>query len=376
MSAAPVPPPTVTPVRDEVDLRAFTDLPLRLHPRSRYVPLWQDTIRRWRRGVGPQVEQGRVDLLLARDHTGTVVGRTTLHADARMDERLGTRTLLLGATEFATPDALGALTSAARQRAGEEGRRALLGPVSLLPNQTGGVITSGHDERGFVDSPWNPDWYPAAWEEAGFTPIWPAATWVCRDLASLDPDVVFPSGAAPRPGLMIRHGSRRRLGEQLPVLLDMLNASFAALPYYTPITMPELEAATDGLAWVLDESLLLWAERDGRPVAFVLTVPDLSAFVASTGGRMNPLDRVRLLLTRHRYRRDAVLIVKGTVPDAQGQGLMSVLSHRLLVGLRAGGYESLRVTFIGEDNAGSAAQFAAMGGRPLHGACFYRADLP
>lgn len=366
----------ITPVRTEADLAEFIDLPLRLHPRDRYVPLWADTIRGWWKGSGPHTAHGALELVLARDETGTVVGRSTLHTDTRMDDTLGAPTQLLGATEFTGADALAGLTAYAEERARAAGRSVLLGPVSLLPNQTGGVITSGFEDRGFVDSPWNPPSYPAAWVAAGFTPIWPAATWICEDLADLDPGAVFARGAGPLPaGVELHHGRRRGLAGQLEVLRGMLNPSFAALPYYTQITREELAAATDGLAWLLDESLLLWLSVHQVPSSFVLVVPDLSEFVMATGGRMAWRDQLRLLLTRRRYRREAVLIIKGTLPQAQGQGLMSVLSHRLLVNLQAGGYRSLRVTFIGQDNPASAAQFAAMGGRPLHDVRFYRKDL-
>ena len=161
----------VTPVRTEADLREFIDLPLRLHPRERYVPLWQDTIRTWWKGTGPHTAHGDVELVLARDEAGAVVGRSTVHTDARLDDKLGAPTQLLGATEFTDAAALAGLTAHAEERARAGGRTALLGPVSLLPNQTGGVITSGFQHRGFVDSPWNPPAYPLAWEAAGFSPI-------------------------------------------------------------------------------------------------------------------------------------------------------------------------------------------------------------
>jgi hypothetical protein len=52
----------------------------------------------------------------------------------------------------------------------------------------------------------------------------------------------------------------------------VLNASFAQLGYYTPISAAQLAAQTVGLAYLLDERLLLWLERAGRPVAFVVVV--------------------------------------------------------------------------------------------------------
>ncbi|GAB95556.1 GNAT superfamily N-acetyltransferase [Kineosphaera limosa] len=357
----------VEPVRTRVQLREFIELPLRVHPAGMAVPLWQRTIQAWH-------DRPDVELWVARDATGTVVGRTTLHTDRRMDERIGGPTLLLGATEMASPAAFAALVEHARAQAATRGCAHLLGPVSLLPNQTGGVITSGWGERGFVDSPWNPAWYPDVWEAAGFTRCFTGATWICERLDAVGSDA-FGAADAP-PGVTLRYGSRSDLGTQVPMLRDLLNDSFAQLPYYTQITAQEMAEATDGLAHLLDERLLIWVEADGEPAAFVLVVPDLSRFVMSVDGRLGPLEAVRLLATRHRYRREAVLIVKGTRPQFQGRGLNRLLSRELLAGLHAGGYETLRSTFVGDDNPASAAQYERMGGRPLHGTTFYRLDLP
>ncbi|MFX0539855.1 hypothetical protein ACQBAT_14535 [Ornithinimicrobium sp. Y1847] len=366
------------PVRTRSQVRQFLELPTWDERRDTHaVPLWHSTIRSWWRGTGPHRAHGPVELYLVLDRAERVRGRTTLHTDTRMDATLGEPTLLLGATEFADRAALAAIVEHALAVARQRGRTRLLGPVSLLPNQVGGVITDGFEEPGFVDGPWNPEHVPQDWEALGFERMWTGATWRVDDLRGLEPHEIFPVDDLPE-GVVLRRGSRRQLAEQLPVLREMLNAAFAELGYYTPIEADELAAATDGLAHLLDERLLLWLERGagaGRgesvPLAFVLVIPDLTEFVRSTGGRLSPVDMVRLLATRGRYREDAVLIIKGTVPGARGQGLMRHLSHELLAGLRAGGYRRLSVTFIEDDNAGSQAQFVAMGGRPLHRTCFY-----
>ena len=83
------------------------------------------------------------------------------------------------------------------------------------------------------------------------------------------------------------------------------------------------------------------------------------------------MNQLRLLATRRRYRRDAVLVIKGTVPGEQGNGYLTLLSRELHRGLRAGGYRTLRSTFVERDNPASAAQYRRAGGRPLHGYTFY-----
>lgn len=358
-------------------LEEFLDLPLRLHGRGRFVPPLRPTVRAWYAGEHAQAGHGPVRLYLARDPAGQVVGRMCLHHNPRLDDKLDEDLQLFGLTEFADACVLDELMMAGRAEARAAGRTALLGPVALLPNQTGGVITSGFDERGFVDSPWNPARYPTAYESLGFHRMFEGQTWICDSFCGLDPDATFPFDAGRWAGerLEVHRGSRRHLGQQLPILRGMLNAAFRQLPYYTEIEAAELAEQTGGLAYLLDETLLLWLTRAGTPVAFLLVVPDVSEFVMAHDGRLGPREQLSLLATRKRYRRDAILIVKGTVPQAQGRGYLTALSRELLRNLQAGGYRALRSTFVGHDNPASAAQYVRMGGRPLHGTTFYRQDL-
>lgn len=356
-------------VRDRTAFRDFVELPRRLHPRALAVPLLEPTLRSWWRGRSPHPEP--IELLLVRDARGRAVARSTVHTDARLDERLGARSLLFGATEFADAEAAAELFAAIEQRA--DGRSRLVGPVSLLPNQAGGVITSGFDRRGFVDSAWNPASYPGIYEGAGFERLWESDTWLVETRATPDVD---PNEWA-QAGLRLEYGSRRRIGALIPELLALLNRSFAALPYYTPISPAEMAAATDGLAYLLDEKLLLLA-RDaatGEALAFVLVVPDITRFLQRSGGRMDVLRQLQLLATRRRYRDEATLIIQGTAPERQGRGILSLLSRQLQANLAAGGYRRLRSTYVGRENLGSARQFARFGGEPLHGYTFYRRSI-
>lgn len=361
----------VTPVQSRSDLRAFIDLPLRLHPADRYVPLLSSVIAAHRRTT---------EMFLVRDRRGAVVGRTSVHRSAAFDAKVGPRQLF-GHTEFVDDDAVfAALMETVEARAGG---RPLFGPVALLPNQTGGVITSGFTERGFVDSAWNPAYYPATYERHGFRRRFEADTWLVDieetgragpSFAGADPSTepfTFDDGRVAAERLVIRYGSRRRFREQLPILRQLLNASFAQLGYYTEISAAQLAEQTDGLAYLLDEALLLWLEKAGRPIAFVVAVPDISEFLMAVGGRLGPLNQLRLLASRGRYRRDAVLIIKGTVPEEQGKGYLTLLSRELHRNLAAGGYRTLRSTFVERENAASAAQYRRARGRPLHGYTFY-----
>ena len=349
------------PVTGRRDLREFLAFTDRLYAgEPRHVPTPRQQIRRWWRDGVP--------LYLLRDATGTVVGRTTLHTDADFDAKLGRRCQLFGLTEFTAPAAR-PLFDAMSTHADAD-RDLLFGPVALLPNQSGGVITSGYAERGFVDSAWNPPRYVTAYEAYGFHRRFESDTWICPVPAPAHPTppaCAEPDGAR----LELHRGDLRRLDDQLDLLRGMLNASFAQLGYYTPISERQLRRQTDGLAYLLDESLLLYLTRDGRPVAFVLCVPDISEFLVAVRGDLHLVNQLRLLATRSRYRREAVLIIKGVLPQYQGRGYQRLLSDHLHHNLHAAGYTTLRSTYVERDNPASAAQYRRLGGRPLHGYTFY-----
>ncbi|MEE3922562.1 hypothetical protein V2I01_42205 [Micromonospora sp. BRA006-A] len=79
--------------------------------------------------------------------------------------------------------------------------------MALLPNQAGGVITSGYADRGFVDSAWNPPYYPDAYEENGFTGRFVSHTWICP----------VPPPTGPAPGLGVQpDGARLELHRGTP----------------------------------------------------------------------------------------------------------------------------------------------------------------
>ncbi|MEQ4716952.1 hypothetical protein [Nonomuraea sp. B19D2] len=355
---------TLQPVESRRDLRDFLALTDRVYAdEPRFIPPLHAQVRTWhRQGVRLYVLRRR----------GQVVARTTLHADAALDAKLGRATQLFGLTEFAE-EAAEELFDGVLAAGRASGKEAAFGPVSLLPNQSGGVITSGFGERGFIDSAWNHPYYPAAYEAYGFTRRFESDTWICP--VPDEPVFAFDDERIEAERLRVHRGDRRRIGEQLPILREMLNASFAQLGYYTEISAQQLAAQTDGLAYLLDESLLLYLTKAERPIAFVLCLPDISRFIAKIGGNLHLLHQLRLLATRSRYRREAVLIVKGTVPGEQGHGYMRLLSRELHEGLRRGGYQALRSTYVERTNPGSAAQYTAMGGGPLHGYTFYEKDL-
>lgn len=183
----------------------------------------------------------------------------------------------------------------------------------------------------------------------------------------------------------------RRPGWLASTLRSPLNAAFDQLPYYTPISRAQMSAQTGGAELLMDPALvIIAADNDQHPGAlspgrgsqvrsFVLVLPDPADTLRASDGRLG-LRSIWELLRGKLQRggaaeKTAVLIVQGTVPAHQGSGLLSLCIRQLYAQLHARGYCTLRVTFIAEDNPGSAAVFARAGGYRLHGLSFFTAPL-
>jgi len=379
----------VTKVTDPSDLREFCELPLRLHPPGLYVPVPERRIRSWYAGSGPHRRYGPVDLYLARDEHGRTVGRTCLHRNSALEARVGRSVQLFGLTEFADrrTDRQGALDEPgkelldlAEQAGAVSGCDLVLGPVELLPDQSPGVLTSGFDRRGFSGGGWSPAHYRAAYERHGFTRRWPGRTWICEgltELGRLTPEKSFPFDERRllRERLTVHCGRGRSVRRLLPTLHGILNASAERQEQRTEISAEDFAERARELRQVLDDRLLLWLERSGVPVAFVLAVPDASPYLVEHGGRIGPAGALRLRAGRARRRREAVLVAMGTLPEWQGRGYQTLLSRELYRNLVAAGYGVLRGSRVPLGDAAAESAYRGMGGRPLHGTTFYQRRL-
>ncbi|WP_137826634.1 hypothetical protein [Brevibacterium sp. 2SA] len=374
-------------VTSRADLRTFIDLSPRIAAlrgeTDRFVPLFAADIAEWQAGTGWFAEA--VELWLVRDAAGTPVGRLMCHRSRPLAERISEgpaaeapETLFFGALEAADEAALTAVIALIDERAHRLGADRVFGPVSPLPNVTGGLVTAGHDHPGFFDTAWNPAFFAPAFRAAGFREWGPAQTWEVA--VGEIPHARATSTQWAAHGLRRRPVSRWDLRSFAGRMLPTLNAAFAALPYYTPISPAQLRSQMAGMAALMDPSLIVdvvgETEDDDAPSrCFALVLPDPAPVLRRHGGRLGPAAIADLL--RHRTRlRDAVLIIQGTDPRFQGTGLLSLVIGDVYSALAAGGYRRLRVTFIAEDNPASAAVFAKAGGTPLHSLCFLDRRAP
>ena len=93
----------------------------------------------------------------------------------------------------------------------------------------------------------------------------------------------------------MRRVDKRRFTEEAALILGILNNAWSDNWGFVPLTDAEIAYAGKKLKPIMFEDLIMIAEVDGEPVAFMITLPDLNEKLAGFGGSLLPFNWAKLL---------------------------------------------------------------------------------
>src|SRR5690606_24096851 len=97
------------------------------------------------------------------------------------------------------------------------------------------------------------------------------------------------------PRIHIRPVNLRRFDEEAKIILGILNDAWSDNWGFVPLTPAEVRFAGRKLKPIVIPHQVLIAEYDGRPVAFIVSVPDANELTADLNGRLLPFGWAKLL---------------------------------------------------------------------------------
>lgn len=353
---------TVHPVRGRVDHRDFWQLPWRIHAGD---PCWVSPLRsaedrRWSPRHNASLASRRVERILAR-RGGQAVGRVAVIHDPAFEARWSPGAGFFGFFECAPdgrrhlsttdPDPAGvarALLQTAENTARGWGLRRLFGPVNLTTHEEVGFLIDGFDSRPMILSPWNPPEYPGRVEACGYRPALDLNAYEWRQ--GWTPSV----GAAARQAaealesdgrVVIRTSDPRRWDSEARLMLELYNDAFADNWGFVPLSWPEFRQRAGEFRPFFRPDLALFAELDGEPAGFALTLPDVNEALARIGGRLWPFGWLTLM--RHVPRIDtARFILLGVRRSVTRRGIAFALAWRTMEAAEAAGIRRAELSLV------------------------------
>lgn len=324
---------TIRAVETPADRRRFVDL---LWDIYRDDPHWVPPLKSEELGLidakkNPWFGHARARLWLA-ERDGRAVGRISAQVDDLVLEQMGSGTGQMGMFEALDAKAAAALLATAEQWLRGEGMTRVLGPISLSIWDQPGLLVDGFDQPPTAMMGHHRPAYAGWIEAAGYTKA--------KDLYTFEVDIR--PGMAPlaqrlidsgrrNPRIRIRQVDKSRFDQEAALILGILNDAWSDNWGFVPLTPDEIAYAGKKLKPIIFEDLVHVAEVDGRPVAFMITIPDLNELTRDLDGRLFPFGWARLLwrLRSPRVRRMRVPLM-GVVKDLQGSRLAGQLAFMLI----------------------------------------------
>jgi GNAT superfamily N-acetyltransferase len=332
----------ITPVSGKGDLNAFIDLPWRLYANDPHwvPPLKAEVKELLTPGKNPFFGHAEAQYFLAR-RGGKVVGRISAHIDhlalqQPVEQGMGPGTGNFGLFE-AEDAAIGqALIAAAEQWLRDKGMTRVLGPISLSIWEEPGLLISGHDHPPTVMMGHNSPAYQAIIESAGYAPVKQLKTYELDITDSFPPLLqrIIASGEK-NPRIKIRKVDKAQFDKEAAIILAILNDAWGNNWGFVPITDEEVAHTGKKLKPIVFEDLIMIAELDGEPVAFMMTLPDLNEALVPLNGSLFPFGWAKLLwwLRKPKVRTMRVPLM-GVVQRLQSSRMASQLAFMMIEAIR------------------------------------------
>jgi hypothetical protein len=235
----------------------------------------------------------------------------------------------------------------------------VLGPISLSIWEEPGLLVSGQDHPPMIMMGHHPAHYAGWIEAAGYARA--------KTLYTYDLDITHGFGplverlvqtGKRNPKINLRRVRKDRWDEEVATILAILNDAWSDNWGFVPFTPAEVAYAGKKLRAIIHEELNVIVEVDGRPVAFMLTWPDVNDALAKIKGKLFPFGWLHMLRwLRHPKGAGMRVPLMGVLKELHGTRMAGQLAFMMIEAIRVeaiGKFESTRgeLGWVLEDNQG------------------------
>jgi len=323
-------------------------------------------------GKNPFFGHARAQLFVA-TRGGRDIGRISAHIDELAlqmppEQGFGPGAGMFGYFDAADEEAAHALLRAAEQWLANEGMNRALGPISMSIWEEPGLLVRGGDHPPRIMMGHHPEGYADWIESAGYERAKTLYTYELDIPRGFPPIVqrIVQSGTR-NPRITVRRVNKARWDEEAEIVLSILNDAWSDNWGFVPFTPEEVAYAGKKLKPIIHEPLNMIAELDGKPVAFMLTFPDVNDVLSRTGGKLFPFGWLQMMRwLRHPAGSDMRVPLMGVLKDLHNSRLASQLAFMMMSAIRDEAhdhYGSIRgeIGWILDDNGGMVAIADAIG---------------
>lgn len=245
-----------------------------------------------------------------------------------------------------------------------QGFKEMQGPMNPGTNYECGLLVNG-----FLDDPqimmtYNPPFYPKLLENYGLSKA--------MDLLAYKVDVHFQmpkiildiaDRTEKKSKVTYRTLNMKKWNEELEIMFDIYNSAWEENWGFVPMTKKEFFHTAKDLKSIVNPNLVHFAEVDGKPAGFILTLPDLNqVFKQNPSGKLTPFSLYKILTAGKRISRVRV-ITMGIKKEFRKIGLETLLYKHNHEEIKKNPlYKEIEMSWILENNLEMNKPLIRMGG--------------
>lgn len=287
---------------------------------------------------------------------GVPAGRITAIINRVVNERTGKREARFGFVDFVDDaEVVDALFRAAEEWSRQRGMTEMVGPMGFTDMDHEGMLIDGFDELGTMATIYNYPYYPVHMERMGYKPD---VDWVEYRMTVSDsvPDkyLRIASLVERKYGFKTLHyTSRSRLkADYGRAIFDLINVAYDGLYGYSPLSDRQIDYYIDKYLGILRlDCISVVVDKDGKLVAFGISIPSFSRALQRSGGRLWPLGWYHLLKAIHGKNDVVDLMLVAVSPEYQNMGVNAMVFADLLPTYIKNGYKFAESNLELADNA-------------------------
>ncbi len=230
-----------------------------------------------------------------------VVGRISAHIDhlARaqpVEQGMGPTTGNWGLLEAANEDIAKALIKTAENWLRDKGMHRVVAPLSLAAFDEPGTLTKGHDHSPTIMMGHQPLRYSQWIGSYGYNHIKELVTYDL-DITHGYPDLVerIVKSGERNSKINVRKVDKKNFDKEAAIILSILNDAWSKNWGFVPLTDDEIAYVGKKLKPIVYEDLIMITEYEGKPIAFMIVLPDLNEVLKGLSGNLFPFGWIKLL---------------------------------------------------------------------------------
>ena len=347
----------VAPVNSSRDRRVFIQFEY-AHYRDdeKWIPpLRMDVSRILNRKKNAFFEHGNIQLFLARNQSGSVVGRIGAIVNGMHLKKYNDEVGFFGFFECINDfEVAKALFDTASEWLLEQGLHTVRGPANPSLNDVAGLLVDGFHRQPAILMPYNKPYYEQFLLDYGFTramTMWSYysnSRLINADRLSRGKSIVLKRN----PTFSVRIVDMDHWDRDVRIMLDIFNDAWSDNWGHVPMTEGEIQQLADEMKMIVIPDLINFVEDDGVPIGFSASIPDLN-YIFSTikNGRLFPTGALKLLLgMKLKFVRETRMPLMGVKKSHHGKGIDALLISDMLERQRAYGMLGAELSWVLETN--------------------------